>query len=355
MSLAAAATVALLLSAPPGDGGRTVRVQLLQKLHPRAIGLLGPVRHWLEAMDSTLQVDGVPVPQPWEAPDASWRLELPDEAPRHYRGALAVRAAGSELAVVLVLPLERYVAQVVASETLPGTPEEALRAQAVVARSFLLAQGPRHADADVCDLAHCQVLRGSGVLEAHRTAAEAATRATRGRVLVLSSGNVAETPFHAACGGHTGDPEEVFGSAATGASAVEDTGCPPTAWQAVVPLLRFQQALGPLLSPAAAPVAPLELALLTGQGGYVVRVVRPLDGASARGETVARTLDRAMGWGAVRSGRFRFSLEGDTVRVTGAGLGHGVGLCQTGAAQRAARGESYQTILAHYFPRATLR
>jgi stage II sporulation protein D len=355
VSAATAALVALLLSAPPPDGGRTVRVHVLEKLHPRGFKLLGPVRHWLEATGSTLQVDGVPVAQPWEAPDARWQLQLPDEASRRYRGALVVRAVGGEVAVVLVLPLERYVADVVASETLPGTPEEALRAQAVVARSFLLAQGARHQEADVCDLAHCQVLRGSGVLEAHRAAAVAAAVATAGRVLRLPSGAVAETPFHAACGGHTGDPEEVFGSVATGASAVEDTGCPSKAWEAVVPLGRFREALGALLSPAASPVVPAELELLTGKGGYVVRVVRPEDGGSARGDAVARTLDRAMGWGAVRSGRFSFRLEGDTVRVRGAGLGHGLGLCQAGAARRAAQGESYQTILAHYFPRATLR
>jgi stage II sporulation protein D len=355
VSAATAVLVAFLLSAPPADGGRTVRVHVLEKLHPRAFGLFGPVRHWLEASGSALQVDGIPVPQPWEAPDASWQLQLPDEAPRRYRGSLLVRAVGDEVAVVLVLPLERYVAEVVASETLPGTPQEALRAQAVVVRSFLLAQGPRHKDADVCDLAHCQVLLGSSLGQAHRAAAQAAAGATRGRVLVLPSGAVAETPFHAACGGHTGDPEEVFGSTATGASAVEDTGCPPKAWEAVVPLGRFRQALGPLLSSAARPVAPAELELLTGKGGYVLRVVRPEDGGSARGDAVARALDKALGWGAVRSSRFSFRLEGDTVRVRGAGLGHGLGLCQAGASRRAAQGESYQTNLAHYFPRATLR
>jgi stage II sporulation protein D len=355
VSLATAALAALVLSAPPVTSGRTVRVHVLERLHPRAMGLLGPVRHWLESSGSALSVDGALVEQPWEAPEANWRVELPGGPPRHYRAALVVRAVDGELAVVLVLPLERYVAEVVASETLPGTPSEALRAQAVVVRSFLLAQGPRHADADVCDLAHCQVLRGSGVREAHRAAARAAAVATEGRVLVLASGAVAETPFHAACGGHTGSPEEVFGSASTGASAVEDTGCPQDAWEVAVPLARFQAALGPVLSGAATPVAPEGLQLFTGKGGYVLRVVTQDGARSARGDAVARALDKAMGWGAVRSGRFSFRLEGGAVHVTGAGLGHGLGLCQTGAARRAARGDSYQAILQHYFPRATLR
>jgi stage II sporulation protein D len=354
VSLACLALALLFAAAPPGASGRTVRVRLLERLHPRALGLFGAVQHQLESTGSALRVDGLRVAQPWEVPEGDWRL-VPLAGPaRHYTGALSVRAVDGELEVVLSLPLERYVAQVVASETLPGTPSEALRAQAVVVRSFLLAQGPRHAEADVCDLAHCQVLRGSGIASAHLEAARAAALFTQGRVLVLGSGAVAETPFHAACGGHTADPEEVFGSANTGAAAVEDTGCPRDAWEAAMPLSRFRRALGPVLSPNAAALAPTDLQLLTGQGGYVVRVAQD-GGGSARGDTVARALDKAMGWGAVRSARFRFRLEGDTVHVTGEGLGHGLGLCQAGAARRAEKGESYAAILQHYFPRATLR
>jgi stage II sporulation protein D len=247
------------------------------------------------------------------------------------------------------------VAEVVAAEMLPGTPEEALRAQAVVARSFLLAQGPRHADADVCDLAHCQVLRGRGVPAAHRARARAAAEATAGRVLVLASGAVAETPFHAACGGHTADPSEVFRSEGTGAAAVADTGCPARSWEARVPLATFRRALGPLFR-APGGVRDLDPASLEPiPGGYLARMVERGTGAAASGDAMARALDRALGWGAVRSARFAFHLEGDAVRVRGSGVGHGLGLCQAGAARRAALGETYQKILADYFPLATLR
>jgi stage II sporulation protein D len=356
VSLTLVALAGLLLSSPSDAAPRTVAVRVLERLHPKTLQLSGLVPHQLEARGATLEVDGLPVGQPWKAPAAEWRVSLPGEVPRRYTGGLSVRAVEGELALVLRLPLEAYVALVVASETLPGTPQEALRAQAVVARSFLLAQGPRHEEADVCDLAHCQVLRGSGVSQAHLAAARAATFATEGRVLLLSSGAVAETPFHAACGGHTGDPEEVFGSASTGAEAVADSGCPAEAWEASVPLSRFRAALGPLLSNPAhpGPLQPETLGLLTGRGGYVVRVVAP-EGGSARGDAVARALDREAGWGAVRSGRFTFRLEGESVRVRGAGLGHGLGLCQAGAASRAQRGEGYPAILRHYFPLATLR
>ena len=334
---------------------QTVRVRVLERHHPRQLELSGPSRHSLLASGSTLEVDGVAVPQPYALPEAVWQLELPGEGARHYHGSLLVRAVAGELSLVVTFPLERYVAQVVAAETTPGTPEEALRAQAVVARSFLLAQGPRHPEADVCDLAHCQLLLGAGVPAAHRAAARAAAKATRGQVLVLGDGTIAETPFHAACGGHTGKPEEVFGSLATGAAAVEDSGCPVQPWEARVPLSLFRAALGALLGTPGAPLlTPEALVSLLGEGGYVLRVLAP-PGRSASGDAVARALDRALGWGAVRSGRFQLVADGEVVRVRGTGLGHGLGLCQAGAALRAARGDSYQSILRHYFPLASLR
>ncbi len=331
-----------------------MRVRLLERLHPRQLDVEGPSQHSLQASASRLLLDGVEVAQPYVLADAAWTVRLSGEGPRHYRGALSVRAVRGELALVLVLPLEDYVAQVVAAETTPGTAAAALAAQAVVARSFFLAQGPRHAEADVCDLAHCQLLRGSGLSAAHRAAASAAAAATAGRVLVLASGAIAETPFHAACGGHTGAPEEVFGSAATGAAAVPDTGCPAHRWQADVPLGAFQRALAPLLAAPAPALAVGALDAQVGQGGYVVRVLLPGGGAAA-GDAVARVLDRALGWGAVRSARFHFLSLGQAVRVQGSGLGHGLGLCQAGAALRAGRGETYQQILQHYFPLASLR
>ncbi len=358
MSLLAAVLAASLLAASPGRCEGTVRVRILERLHPRQVLLLGPSRHWLEASGRALTVDGALADQPFSLSEAEWRVQPRGEAPRHYTGSLSVRVRDGVLALVLTLPLERYVAEVVAAETTPGTPEQALRAQAVVVRSFVLAQGPRHTDADVCDLAHCQLLRGGGVPPEHRAAARAAALDTAGRVLVLANGAVAETPFHAACGGHTGDPKEVFGNPSTGAAAVSDTGCPAEPWGVAVPLERFRAALGPVLSPATeegpAQPAPQGLELVTGKGGYVVRVVTA-EGGSARGDAVARALDRTMGWGAVRSGRFSFRLQGDSVQVSGAGLGHGVGLCQAGAARRAARGERYEAILQHYFPLASLR
>ena len=355
MSCLGALAAALLLAGGQEPVDPVVQVRVLERLHPREAMLSGPADLPLSAGQGRLLASGQVAEQPLLLPDGAWRIALPGRTSRSYRGSLSVRSVEGELRFVLALPLERYVAQVVAAESLPGTPEQALRALAVVVRSFVLAQGRRHDDAEVCDLSHCQLFRGTGVSPELLASARAAASATRGQVLVLSSGRVAEALFHAACGGHTADPAEVLGSSGTGAAAVADPGCPVEPWEAELPLGMARSALAPLLGPRLLLDAdPLGLQVIPGTGGYALVVVERATGRAASGDAVARALDRALGWGRVRSGRFRLEPLGARVRVHGSGLGHGLGLCQAGAARLAARGESHRAILAHYFPLAVL-
>src|SRR6185437_3439687 len=59
---------------------------------------------------------------------------------------------------------------------------------------------------------------------------------------------------------------------------------------------------------------------------------------------------RALGWNVLKSSRFDISRSGSQFVFRGGGFGHGLGLCQEGAHVMAQRGQSYQQILAHYFP-----
>jgi stage II sporulation protein D len=246
------------------------------------------------------------------------------------------------------LELEVYVAWTVASETEPATPPEALRAQAVVARSYAVAAGRRHADVDLCDLAHCQLLRGD-LAARHLAAARRAAEATRGEVLRLDSGRIALAPFHAACGGHTGDPSELFGGDGTGAAAVPDDGCPAQPWRTMVPAAVFEAVVAERLG-AVAPPEALDWSM--GRGGYVVQVA--LDGRVVGGEAFTRALDARLGHRSIRSSRFTATRTSRGVLFEGTGIGHGVGLCQAGAARRAAAGAKYRQILGHFFPHARI-
>ncbi len=343
------AAAAILAVAPP-----TITVRVLEKQVPLLAGVSRPgERHEIAVRGGRLQLDGVPVAVPAELGAGNWLVEVPGTRPRRYQGAPSFSLEAARLAILFRMPLEEYVSAVVASETVPGTSFEALKAQAVVVRSYALATRGRHGDADLCDLAHCQVLAGRGP-RAHLAAARAATLATSGEVLRLASGGIAQAPFHAACGGYTGDPRELFGGEETGAAAAMDPGCPSATWSAAIPAATFARVAHDRLGSDGGAETPglADLDLRYGIGGYLVQVA--LGSRRVGGEAFARALDGAMGYGVVRSSRFRTHEEGTTIVLSGYGIGHGVGLCQAGAAKRAAMGQRYREILQHYFARATI-
>lgn len=351
---AAAAPTAKVPAVAPD--GAAVTIRILEHEAPRRLEVVPsrgkPVR--LEASVGGLLIDGASS-SAWSGPDAKWRITVDGSAAiREYDGALAVHVNDGVLDVVLRMPMERYVARVVASESDPGTPRAALEALAIVVRSWALSSQPRHDDARFCDLAHCQLLRGRGLAPRLEDDAQAAATATQGRVLRLPDGRVANATFHAACGGHTADPREVFGPTDdSGAAAVADPGCPVARWSARIPRATWERVARSLLPRDTPPFAAEELVLVRGRGGSVVQIVGPGD-VRAAGDAFARALDAAMGFGVVRSARFEARIVGDEVLLLGSGLGHGVGLCQAGASLRARHGEDAAAILAHYFPHARL-
>jgi stage II sporulation protein D len=82
-------------------------------------------------------------------------LTLPGKIKRRYLGVLELKAKNGELIPVITMDMETAVASVVQAETTPGTSMEALKAQAVVSRSYFVAGRGRHTDFDFCDLTHC--------------------------------------------------------------------------------------------------------------------------------------------------------------------------------------------------------
>ncbi|MGB9239386.1 MAG: SpoIID/LytB domain-containing protein, partial [Terriglobales bacterium] len=132
---------------------------------------------------------------------ADFILAVPGKITRHYRGTLQLKPVSGtgELVAVVDMDLETAVASVVAAESLPGAPLEALKAQAVAARSYFVAGKGRHSEFDFCDTTHCQFLREP---PAPGSASDEAASATRGLVMVYQS-----QPFAAmytrSCSGHT--------------------------------------------------------------------------------------------------------------------------------------------------------
>ncbi len=130
---------------------------------------------------------------------------------RSYRGAVTVRrtAGKTGLTVVNTVPLEEYLYGVVARVIPPGWPHEALKAQAVAARTFALYNRGKHAGDgfDVCATADCQAYFGKSGEDARATRAVDDTRG----LVVTYGGKPIPAYYHASGGGYTENSENVFG------------------------------------------------------------------------------------------------------------------------------------------------
>jgi stage II sporulation protein D len=131
--------------------------------------------------------------------------------------SVRISVRNGELVLAVTLPVETYVERVVASESGPADSIESLKALAIVVRSFALHQKHGHADYDLCDSTHCQLLHWAGG-SSRQSAARAATLATAGETLWYQ-GQRAEAWFHQNCGGRTASPSEVWSSTAGGREA----------------------------------------------------------------------------------------------------------------------------------------
>ncbi len=328
-----------------------VRIGVLGIFAPTEVTLAaGPESHALALRDGALTVDGRRAerfriagrPLVTATVTANGRVRIR----RRFRGALEARAAGGAIRLVDELPDEEYLPGTVALEA-RGAHPEALKAQAVLARTFA-ARGARHAadGYDLCDLTHCQTFQGA---DGETDAARAAVAATAGEVLTVD-GAVAEVYFTAACGGATADAADTWGGARRAhlRSVPCDLcrGAPDAAWRAEVPLARLDDALD-----GGGRMTNLTV-VDRGAGGWVREVRLDGVGRTLSGEQLRIALGRAVGWNTVKSARFTVEKRGDALRFDGRGFGHGVGLCEAGAAELARRGAGYREILGRYFPGA---
>jgi stage II sporulation protein D len=263
---------------------------------------------------------------------------------RSYGRRLRIEARGGALRIVTAMDLEAYVAGVVAAE-ITRAPEAAIEAQAIVTRTFALRaiDVPRHPHAHVCDLTHCQVLRGAGQ----------APIAPGAHLVDRRSKKLAVVFFHSTCGGETIDPRSVWPDIPSldGVADVDPDGkaycakSPHHRWISEIPEDRLAEALEGLSLRRLDP-STLELALR--DGSFRVKDVHGEDRIDA--DAMHQHLAKSLGFSKVKSNAFGAARAGRTFILSGRGLGHRVGLCQHGAIERARRGATALEILAAYFP-----
>ncbi|MCX6601628.1 MAG: SpoIID/LytB domain-containing protein [bacterium] len=306
-----------------------------------------------------------------------------------YRGVLSLFSSAGGLTAVNRLPLETYLKSTVGSEMRSDLPAAFSQAQAICARSTVLATANRHHRADGFDLCnddHCQCYQG---IQREAGAVAEPVRATAGQILLFGE-RVVDARYAKACGGLSERYEAVWGGEGPAYFAVRPCGdfaasdlasedgarlflesAPPSWCNPALhpypdpwdkePLFRWQFRF-----------APEKLGTLieekTGSAGGRVKELRPLRrGASGRilvldvvgSERTLRVygelnIRRALSPSHLPSSFFVSDLRADEILLTGGGWGHGVGLCQLGACAMAKAGTSTETILARYYPESAV-
>jgi stage II sporulation protein D len=257
-------------------------------------------------------------------------------------GVVEIQPTGeNRLDVINIVPLEAYVERAVAGEVYADWPIEALKAQAVVARSYVLHACGRRTD-EPFDVESSVLSQRYAKGRVHRRIREA-VGATRGEFLA-HDGVPILAAFHTVAGGETAASEEVWGEPLPYLTRVDspDVESPEYFWSYEIELDELRDALE---------VAGVE----PGEDNEVRVLERTPSGRVARVEVLGaelsgRDLRRILGVGAFRSTLFDVRVHEDRVRFLGSGAGHGVGLSQWGARQMADKGRSYGEILKHYFP-----
>jgi stage II sporulation protein D len=255
------------------------------------------------------------------------------------------------------LPLEEYLAGVLAAEASVETEIEALKAQAVVSRSFALKNLGRHAREgyDFCSTTHCQRFTFPKTRGAISGAARRAVEETAGMILSDSFGNVIDAYFHAACGGMTANIETLWGAPAPSyLRGVRDDFCatmPHRSWTQKIPADQLARALqsDERTNPGARLVS-IAVSRRDATGRAETLTIEGARRRLVRGWDFKLIVGRVLGWQMIKSSRFEVSRAGGDFVFRGFGFGHGLGLCQEGAHVAARRGMSYRQILNHYFP-----
>jgi stage II sporulation protein D len=340
------ASLAVAQTVPIGDSSACGRIGVLGLFHPRRFTVSAPAGQALvvhageesvvieksSGVDSAsvrISADGVLLmagPRAIQAPaltvagrnneTVDFVLAVPEKITRRYHGTLEIKPSSGTLIAIVTMDRETAVASVVAAEYTPDTPLEALKAQAVAARSYFVAGRGRHHDFDFCDTTHCQFLREP---PAPAGAVSKAVAATRDLVLAYDSAPFAAM-YTRSCSGQTRTPAELgLPSASYPYYSVECKHCRahPVRW---VNRLSAQDAAG----------------------------------LHSSDEAARLNMVRRRGWAAVPSNDFVVQKERDQILLKGTGQGHGIGLCQAGAKAMAEESADFRQILSHYYPNTTI-
>ena len=273
------------------------------------------------------------VTQLWVKPQQGGYIWIGD---RWYRGTVRVIATKNQLLAINHVDLEQYLYSVLGAEMSPTFPAEALKAQAVAARTYALyrSQSTSNKAFDLDSTQTSQVYPG---ISGESGTTQAAVNATLGQILTYQ-GKPILAAFHSSSGGHTENVEDIWSARIPYLRGVldYDLGSPGYEWTQTFTTAQLSQSLKVQQIRSITPDR-------TTPYGSVVSL--KIDGDTTKiipGSQFRTALK-------LRSLRFTISPTPTGFLLTGRGYGHALGMSQWGAYYLAEQGQKYPSILAHYY------
>lgn len=276
---------------------------------------------------------------------------------RTYRGQVEILNRSSSLTLVNSVGIEDYLYGVIPEEMPTEWPQEAVKSQAVAARTYALKHRKRHEDEgfDLCTSTHCQMY--SGIAE-ETANGNKAVDATKGEVLTYQD-KLIEAFFHTDSGGMTENSEDVWGTKLPYLRAVPEANMKTQPWQKTVTSYDFNRALVNHGLKDIGELKKVDLSSLqigkaakdrTASGRVKLVTFHGKNGNVAIDGTDLRSI---LG---LNSTMFDLKLDSKHNLVfSGYGKGHGLGLSQWGAKALADNKKDYKGILAHYYQNTKLK
>ena len=268
---------------------------------------------------------------------------------RKFRGNMQfIRKDNGKIMVINLIELEDYIKGILYHEVSHYWPDDALKAQAIVCRTYALYQVNMSLDKDF-DLSNDVYSQVYGGLTSERFRTSKAVDDSKGEVLVYKK-NIFPTYFHATCSGHTEDAKLLWGIDIPPLKGVACSYCkesPHYSWAVKIPLKKLREALLKSVKKDCANITGIailgkdpsdritDLKIITDKDSFVIP---------------AKDFRMIVGPNQIMSTNFTLEIKNDKVIFNGLGWGHGVGLCQWGAYFMAKQGKNYKQILKYYYP-----
>lgn len=260
---------------------------------------------------------------------------------------------GTSCDVVNEMDLDDYIATLLAKEMNASWPVEALKAQAVAARTYaihhMMSSGLQNDT--LYDLENSEKHQVNGTFNDVTASTIEAARETAGMVLTNTKGNLVPAFFHASCGGNTLAPQDVWTNKVHGYSTVKCAYCQKKKnWDSKISQIRFKKMIEWGMKKGYVKKQKLsnKLSIYTDKKNAKAIYVR---NGKKKIKIKKSLFRRYFGRVDFPSNHFYLvDLGKEGLQFVGKGNGHGVGLCQVGALGLAQKGKGHKEILAHYFP-----